>query len=54
MEYACVVWFPYAAKDINLLEAVQKQALHWAYHVAVTRIPLPYLKLFPIMIVTSN
>ena len=30
MEYACAVWSPYSAKEINLLETVQKQALHWA------------------------
>ena len=30
MEYACAVWSPYTAKDTNLLEAVQKWALHWA------------------------
>jgi len=30
MGYACVVWSPYTAKDINLLEAVQKRGLRWA------------------------
>jgi len=30
MEYACTVWSPYTAKDISLLEAVQKRALRWA------------------------
>ena len=30
MEYACAVWSPYTAKDVNLLEAVQKWALRWA------------------------
>jgi len=30
MEYAYAVWSPYTAKDINLLEAVQKRALRWA------------------------
>ena len=30
MEYACVVWSPHTAKDVNLLEAVQRRAARWA------------------------
>ena len=29
MEYACAAWSPFTAKDIDLLEAVQKRALRW-------------------------
>ena len=29
LEYACVVWFPHAVKDVNLLEAVQRRAARW-------------------------
>jgi len=30
MQYVCAVWSPFTAKDINLLEAMQKRALRWA------------------------
>jgi len=30
LEYACVVWSPHTMKDMNLLEAVQRRAAHWA------------------------
>ena len=30
LEYACVVWSPYTAKDVDLLEAVQRRAARWA------------------------
>ena len=30
LEYACVVWSPHTAKDVNLLEAVQRRAARWA------------------------
>jgi len=30
MEYACTVWLPYTAKNINTLEHVQLRAVRWA------------------------
>jgi len=30
MEYACTVWFPHTAKNINTLERVQLRAARWA------------------------
>jgi len=30
LEYACPVWHPYTAKNINVLESVQRKAAHWA------------------------
>ena len=45
LEYACVVWFPHAVKDVNLLEAVQRHAA-W---VAVTGTKLRTLGLFFMM-----
>ena len=29
LEYACVVWAPYTAQDISLLESVQDRAARW-------------------------
>ena len=30
MEYACTVWLPHTAKNINILEHVQLRAARWA------------------------
>ena len=35
LEYACVVWSPHTVKDVNLLEAVQRDVLHGGLVVVV-------------------